>query len=103
MTKFINITEIRTKIADLAKNARSDQEVILLRNGKPTLVLVGYKEFEKYQEWKDKVKKAKIVKAIKNIRKEADRLGLGDKFVKEKGLEYKSLSEDELLDLVAND
>jgi Antitoxin Phd_YefM, type II toxin-antitoxin system len=101
--KFINITDIRTKIAEIAKGAPEDQELVLLKNGKPTLAVLPYDDFARYKEWKDAEDKRKLLKAYTNLINEADRLGLGEKFLAKKGLTRDKVSDEDLLDLIANE
>ena len=50
---FANITEIRTKMTSLTKQVLEDGFVILLKNGKPLLALLDYRDMEEYQQWKE--------------------------------------------------
>ncbi len=51
--QFANITETRTKMTTLTKRALEEGLVILLKNGKPLLGLLDYKEVEGYNKWKE--------------------------------------------------
>ncbi len=51
-TQFANITETRTKMPILTKQALNGDVVILLKNGKPLLGLLDYNEILEYQSWK---------------------------------------------------
>jgi hypothetical protein len=57
--QFANISETRTKMPDLTKKALDNGLVIILKNGKPLLGLVAYKELQGYQKWKEQQDKLK--------------------------------------------
>ena len=54
---FANITETRTQMPALTKKALTGEEVILLKNGKPLLGLLDYREMIAYKKWKNEQQK----------------------------------------------
>lgn len=103
MTKFLNITNIRTEISDIAKNTKKGLDVVLLKNGKPTLALLSYADFEEYKLWKEKQKNEKLVSTLADFAQKIRETKSGEKWLEEKGLKKESLSEEELLDLLYKD
>lgn len=103
MTKFINVTDVRTQISTIIESTNNGDQFVLLKNGRPIAGLLKYEDFELFQKFQEHNKKQKFAKAFKNISDKAEELGIGDRWLDQKGVKREDLSDDELLDLIANE
>ncbi|MCG9892890.1 MAG: type II toxin-antitoxin system Phd/YefM family antitoxin [Thermosynechococcaceae cyanobacterium MS004] len=49
MTKFLTITETRRQLLDLPDQL-TDEPIVITKHGKPTMVALGYEQFESLME-----------------------------------------------------
>lgn len=99
---FINITDIRSKISQIAKQTEDgdNRSIVLLKNGKPTMVLVSYEEWQQQQDFLKREKKRQALDAFSTIQTYAAKAKLADKWLKKRGIDPTTIKDDSFLDLL---
>jgi prevent-host-death family protein len=103
MATFANISEIRTQINPFIKQVQKGEQVILLKYGKPAAVLVDYKKLERLEQLEERFEKTeKARNSLNKISSYFEKNKTGEKWLQEKGLNRENLTDDEIIELVAN-
>lgn len=97
MKQFMSVTEARANFRALVDAVvNGGEQIVLLRESKPAVVMMSYKEAQTFkkrteQEWEE---------AWKELRKEGKKIG--KRLAKQRGINLKTATEEELYDLVAS-
>lgn len=95
MVQIYNITQVRNQLGFLVGQvAREKKKVVIIRDSLPEAVLIPYTEFTRQEEEKKKILKKKFDKVLKKGKE------FGRKWAKNRGIDLKSLSEEELYELI---
>ncbi len=66
MTKTLPISEVKARLPELVAGvAEREDELVVTRNGKPTAVLVSYRDYERLKETLDVLSDESLMKQIR--------------------------------------
>ena len=70
MSKTLPISEVKTRLPELVAGvAEREEEIVVTKNGRPTAVLVSYKEYRRQQETLDILCDPDMMKQIRQSRR----------------------------------
>lgn len=71
MTRFLTITETRKQLLDLPDQL-NDEPLIITKHGKPTMVALGYEQFESLMETLEVLSDADLMATLRQSMAQAD-------------------------------